>query len=299
MYNTLSSYLLKTFNEKVYKISLDGGMSCPNRDSNKENGCIFCSKGGSGDFAIKYNGNIKNQIDDAIKVVENKGALKYIAYFQSYTNTYAPIEYLRKLFYDAINDKRIVALSIATRPDSISEECYELLSELNKIKKVFVELGLQTSNDNTATFINRGYESKIYRDCAKRLRSLGINVVTHVIIGLPNETESDLINTVNYINDYTDGVKFTLLHVLKDTVLYNLYKENKYVPLEKDEYIKLLATLIEHLNPNIVVHRVTGDGPKKILVAPLYSGNKKDMLNSINKYIKDNSIIQGSKYNND
>jgi len=296
MYNKASDYFKKIFNEKVYKISLDGGMSCPNRDNNKSGGCIFCSKGGSGEFAIDYNGDIKSQIERAIKLVESKNPKKYIAYFQSYTNTYQEIEYLRKLYNDAISDDRIVGLSIATRPDSISDECFNLLDELNHKKKVFVELGLQTSNDDTAILINRGYKSSIFLDTAKRLRELGINVITHIIIGLPNESDTDLINTINYINDCTDGIKFTLLYVLKDTKLYDLYISNKYKPLEKCEYIRKLSIAIEYLNPDIIVHRITGDGPKSITVAPLYSLNKLDMLNSINKYFKDYNIIQGSKY---
>jgi len=286
MYKTANEYFKELFSEKVYKISLDGGMSCPNRDQNKNGGCIFCSKGGSGDFAIKYTGDIKKQIDEAINLVKDKGAKKFIAYFQSYTNTYQSVDYLSKIFNEAIDDDRIVALSIATRPDSISEECYKLLDELNKKKKVFIELGLQTSNDETAILINRGYKTEVYKETVDKLHKININVITHVIIGLPNENENDLINTINYINPLTDGVKLQLLHVLKETKLEEMYKNKEYTPLEKDEYIHLLYLAIKNLNKNIVVHRITGDGPKSLLVAPLYSMNKKDMLNSINKYFK-------------
>ena len=296
-YYTANEYYKEIFGTKVYKISLDGGMSCPNRDKNKNGGCIFCSEGGSGDFAIKYNKDIESQISDAIKLIESKGSNKYIAYFQSYTNTYAPIEYLRKLFFSAIKDDRIVGLSIATRPDSISDECIELLKELNNIKKVFIELGLQTSNDKTAILINRGYKTIVYQDITKKLREANINIITHVIIGLPNESEDDLINTINFINDKTDGVKLQLLHVLTGTELYNMYKNNEYVPLSKEEYYRLLSIAINHLNKNIVVHRITGDGPKKILVEPKWSALKKQVLADINRYFNEHDVVQGKDYN--
>ncbi len=296
-YYTANNYYKKIYGAKVYKISLDGGMNCPNRDSNKNGGCIFCSSGGSGDFAIKYNDDIEKQIDEAIKLIESKGSTKYIAYFQSYTNTYAPIEYLRKLFYSAIKDDRIVGLSIATRPDCISDECIELLKELNNKKKVFIELGLQTSNDETAKYINRGYKTSVYSTITKKLRDAKINVITHIIIGLPGENEEDLINTINFINDKTDGVKLQLLHILTGTKLYELYKNNEYSPLEKEEYYRLLSLAICHLNKNIVVHRITGDGPKKILVEPKWSALKKQVLADINRYFDKYDIYQGKDCN--
>ena len=295
-YNDASSFYKKLFNEKVYKISLDGGMSCPNRDKNKNGGCIFCSSGGSGDFAVKYSGDIRNQINSAIKLVENKGAKKYIAYFQSYTNTFAPIDYLRKLFFSAIEDDRIIALSIATRPDSISDDCLKLLAELNKKKKVFVELGLQTSSNKTAIYINRGYDSSVYINTCKRLKEIGINIITHLIIGLPGEGDIDLLNSINFINEYTDGVKLQLLHILKNTKLEEIYNSGLYEPLELNEYKRLLALAINHLNPNIVVHRITGDGPKDLLVSPLYSLDKKRVLSNINTYFKNNDVRQGKYY---
>ena len=295
-YYSANEYFKSIYNEKIYKISLDGGMSCPNR-VNGTSGCIFCSEGGSGEFAIKYNGNIKEEIDDAINLVKNKKATKFIAYFQSYTNTFAPINYLRDLFYKAIEDDRIVGLSIATRPDSISDECIALLKELSTKKKVFIELGLQTSNDSTSIVIKRGYLSKKYLEITKKLRDSGINVITHLIIGLPGETKEDLINSINFINNNTDGVKLHLLYILKNTELENMYKRGEYTPLSMDEYIKLLGVSIKHLNPNIVVHRITGDPPKKLLVEPTWSKDKKHVLNTINKYFNDNNIVQGQLFN--
>ena len=295
-YNTLNEYFKSIYGFKVYKISLDAGMSCPNRNKDNSGGCIFCSAGGSGDFAVKKKDTIKEQIDDAIKVIEKKGATKFIAYYQSYTNTYAPTSYLRKIFYETIEDDRIVGLSIATRPDSISDECIELLKELNSKKKVFIELGLQTSNDETGDLINRGYKTEVYETITKKLRDNGINVVTHVIIGLPNESEEDLINTIKYINDKTDGVKLHLLHVLNGTKLKEMYDNNEYTPLTKDEYYHLLSVAIEYLNRDIVIHRITGDGPKRILVEPKWSALKKQVLADINRYFNEHNIIQGNKY---
>jgi radical SAM protein (TIGR01212 family) len=283
-----NEYFLTTFGAKVYKLALDGGMNCPNRTKEKKGGCIFCSSGGSGDFAEKQCGNVKEQIDRAIKRVESKKPEKFIAYFQSYTNTYAPIPYLRRIFFEAIADERICALSIATRPDCLDNDVIKLLEELVNIKPIFVELGLQTSNDNTADFINRGYKTQVYFDAVKKLKNAGINVITHVIIGLPNETETDIINTVKAVNESgSDGIKLQLLHVLKDTPLAVLYERGQYVPLEKDEYVRLLLLCLENLREGTVVHRITGDAPKRLLVAPLWSADKKRVLNDINKAIKE------------
>ena len=293
-YYSANTYFKEIFKEKVYKISLDGGMNCPNRDASKNGGCIFCSMGGSGDFAAKLNTTIKDQLSTAIELIKSKGAKKYIAYFQSYTNTYANIDYLRKIFYEAISDERVVALSIATRPDSISDECLELLKELNKIKKVFIELGLQTSNDETAKLINRGYKSEVYSIMTKKLRDNGINVITHIIIGLPNENIDDLLNTIRFVNDKTDGIKLQLLHVLKNTKLEEMYNKGLYKELSEEEYFYLLSAAINHLNKNIVIHRLTGDGPKKILIAPLWSANKKQVLADLNRYFSVHNTLQAS-----
>ena len=287
-YITANEYFISRFGAKVYKIALDGGMNCPNRTKDRKGGCIFCSSGGSGDFAEKQCGNVTIQIDNAIKRVQSKKPQKFIAYFQSYTNTYAPIEYLRKIFFETVSDERICALSIATRPDCLGDEIIDLISELNGVKPVFVELGLQTSNDETAKVISRGYKTHVYTDAVKRLKKAGVNVITHVIIGLPSETDDDLINTVNTVNDSgSDGIKLQLLHVLKNTELENMYAKGNYTPLEKDEYIRLLLLCLKNLRNGMVVHRITGDAPKKLLIAPLWSADKKRVLNDINKAIKE------------
>lgn len=288
-YVMANEYFISRFNTKVYKLALDGGMNCPNRTKDKKGGCIFCSSGGSGDFAEKQCGNIKLQIDNAIKRVESKKPQKFIAYFQSYTNTYAPISYLRQLFFEAISDERVCALSIATRPDCLPAPVLQLLGELNAIKPVFVELGLQTSNDETATLINRGYKTQVYFDAVKSLKNIGVNVITHVIIGLPNETQTDILNTVKAVNESgSDGIKLQLMHVLKNTPLCSMYENGQYVALEKDEYIRLLILCLKNLRNGMVVHRITGDAPKRLLVAPLWSADKKRVLNDINKAIKEN-----------
>ena len=288
-YLSANEYFRSAFKEKVYKIALDGGMNCPNRSKDKKGGCIFCSSGGSGDFAEKQCGNIKTQIDNAIKRVIAKNPKKFIAYFQSYTNTFAPLSYLEKLFFETIEDERICALSIATRPDCLPSDVINLLDRLNKIKPVFVELGLQTANDNTAKLINRGYETQVFLDAVKRLKNIGVSVITHIIIGLPNETEKDLLRTISVVNESgSDGIKLQLLHILSGTPLATMYEKGEYTPLEKDEYISLLLLCLNNLREGMIVHRITGDAPKKLLIAPLWSADKKRVLNDINKAIKEN-----------
>ena len=285
---TANEYFLSVFGQKVYKIALDGGMSCPNRTADKKGGCIFCSSGGSGEFAQKQCDSISAQISGAIKLVESKNPRKFIAYFQSYTNTYAPLEYLKSIFVPAISDERICALSIATRPDCLEQSVVDFLRGLNAVKPVFVELGLQTASDATAKIINRGYETAVYLDAVKRLKEAGINVITHVIIGLPGEGESELMDTIKTFNDSgSDGIKLQLLHVLKDTRLNEMYEKGEYVPLEKRQYIDLLMLALRSLRPGTVVHRVTGDPPKRLLVAPLWPADKKRVLNDITKAIVD------------
>jgi len=284
-YRTLNSYLKERFGEKVYKLALDGGMTCPNRDGKLDTrGCIFCSAGGSGDFAEKRCGDIKLQIEKAKARVASKIKTdKYIAYFQSYTNTYADIGYLRDLFYSAINMPEIVGLSIGTRPDCLPDDVIELLDELNKIKPVFVELGLQTIHKETAEFIRRGYPLEVFDKAVEKLKKIGVNVVVHVILGLPRETREMMLETVEYVaKSGADGIKLQLLHILKGTDLEELYINKEIDVLSMDEYIDILCSCIEILPPEMVVHRITGDAPKKILVAPLWSGDKKRVLNSIN-----------------
>lgn len=279
-----NEYFKNKFGCKIYKISLDGGMSCPNRDKNKNGGCIFCSQGGSGDFAEGQCDNIDVQIERAIKRVQNKNPLGYIAYYQSYSNTYAPIEYLEKVFYPTINHSKIKGLSIATRPDCINQDTLQLLDKLNKIKPVFVELGLQTSNDQIAEFFNRGYKTAVFENAVTSLKKIGINVIAHVIIGLPKSELKDELNTVDYlVNCKVDGIKFHLLHVLKNTKLEGLYLQGNYIPLSCKQYVDRLIECVKKVPDNVVIHRLTGDAPKKILVAPLWSGDKKHVLNTINK----------------
>lgn len=289
MYKTANDYYKQKFGDKVYKLSLDGGFTCPNRDGALGNrGCIFCSNSGSGEFAEKGD-DITAQLEKAKQRVESKiKSGKYIAYFQSFTNTYAPIEYLKKIYYEVIKPEFIVGLSIGTRPDCLPDDVVNLLKEINKIKPVSVELGLQTTNEKSVKYIRRGYENAVYFDAVKRLKSAGIEVVTHIILGLPNETENDMIKTTqDVVLAGSDGVKFHLLHVLKNTDLEKDYKAGKFECLTLDEYAKILKKCIEILPSDVVVHRITGDGAKRDLVAPLWSANKKMVLNYLNKYLKD------------
>lgn len=300
---TLNKYYRERFGTKVYKLSLDGGMTCPNRDGTLDTrGCIFCSAGGSGDFAASRFLSVSDQIEEAKDRINRKiKSGKYIAYFQSFTNTYAPVEYLRMLFTEAIRKEDIVGLSIATRPDCLSDETISLLSELNQIKPVFVELGLQTIHEDTARFIRRGYELNCFRDAVMRLAKVNINIVVHLILGLPKEGFSDIIDSVRYLNNLpVNGVKLQLLHILKHTDLADYYadKNNHFESLTLEDYTILLAECIENLRPDIVVHRMTGDGKKSELIAPLWSADKKRVLNFINRYFEEHNIIQGRKYDN-
>ncbi len=292
-YFSLNEYCRKEFGCKLYKLSIDGGMTCPNRDGTVgTGGCIFCSDTGSGEFAEKPCGCIYEQLENAKKRVEhkNKGG-KYIAYFQSFTNTYAPVKYLEKIFTEAINHPDVAVLSVATRPDCLDTDVLELLAKLNNIKPVWIELGLQTSNEKTAVFINRGYTNNIYTTAVKNLAERKIKVVTHIILGLPGEELCDMIETVNFaLNCGTWGIKLQLLHVLKDTELANLYYEGKINIMEQDEYINTVCELLKHIPKNTVIHRLTGDGDKKKLIAPLWSANKKSVLNNLNKKLK--NLIQ-------
>ena len=293
-YNSLNKYLQNTFGEKVYKISLDLGLTCPNRDGKLDTrGCIFCHNGSS-HFA-ESGKSIAEQIENAQKRVANKTkAKKFIAYFQSYTNTYAPTEFLEKVFTEAINHPDIAAISVATRPDCLPTETLDLLERLNHIKPVWVELGLQTVNPKTVEYIRRGYENSVYFNAVKELKKRNITVITHIIIGLPNDEKSDILNTLKFAVDAgTDGVKLQLLHILLGTDLYEDYKRGQVTPLTLEEYMDILFSCIEHLPKNIVVHRITGDAPKKYLAAPLWSADKKTVLNTINREMEKRNIIQG------
>lgn len=288
-YTTLNNYLKERFGEKVYKIALNGGFTCPNRDGTIDTrGCIFCSKGGSGDFAESPDLTITEQIENGKKRIEKKIKNgKYIAYFQAFTNTYAPVERLRMIYEEAINHPDIVALSIGTRPDCLGDDVLTLLDELNKIKPIFVELGLQTINEDTAKYIRRGYTLEVYDKAVADLHKIGINVVTHIILGLPNESKEDMLNSVKYACKVTDGIKLQLLHILKGTDLAKDYEQGKFKVLTLEQYTEIIKECVQIIPENVVIHRLTGDGAKKDLIAPLWSADKKTVLNTINQALKD------------
>lgn len=288
MYRTLSDHYREKFGCKVYKLSIDAGFTCPNRDGTCGNrGCIFCSGMGSGEFAERGK-DIAAQLEQAKRRVEgkNKGG-KYMAYFQAFTNTYAPVEQLRKLYTRAMEGADIVGLAIGTRPDCLGEEVIALLSELNREKPISVELGLQTTCPESARYIRRGYENAVYFDAVRRLKAAGLEVVTHIILGLPGETpETAARTTRDAVAAGTDGVKFHLLHVMAGTDLEKDYRAGKFACLTLEEYARWLRLCIDQLPPHIVVHRITGDGAKKDLVAPLWSGDKKRVLNYLHKALE-------------
>lgn len=296
-YNSLNNYLRNKFGKKVYKISIDGGFTCPNRDGKiSTGGCIFCSAKGSGDFATSKSLSITQQIEQGKERVRSKTKdNSFIAYFQAFTNTYAPIDVLESKFTEAINHKDIVALSVATRPDCVDDNVLKLLEKLNKIKPVWVELGLQTIKESSVDYIRRGYENSVYVDTATKLKNSGIEVITHIILGLPNESKFDMLRSVDFACKYSDGIKLQLLHILKGTDLLKDYEGSKFNALTMEQYIGILCDAVSIIPKNVIIHRLTGDGDKKILVAPLWSGNKKVVLNTINKTFEERNIIQGSK----
>lgn len=300
MFNSFNNAMKSRFGCKIYKLTLSGGMTCPTRDGTLgTRGCIFCSAKGSGDFAAKPCNNIAEQIENAKKLISHKAKdAKYIAYFQDYTNTYAPVDRLSHLFTEAIKPDDIVALSVATRPDCLPDDVIELLFEINKSKPVFVELGLQTIHEVTAEYIRRGYKLDVFDNAVARLKSAGIEVVAHIIIGLPYETEEMIYETVRHLAELKiDGVKLQLLHVLEGTDLAEEYMQGKFEVLTIDKYIDILENCVRLLPPKTVIHRLTGDGAKKDLIAPLWSADKKNVLNTINKRFRDHNVIQGSLYN--
>ena len=285
MYKTANDYYKEKYGCKVYKLSLDGGFTCPNRDGTiATGGCIFCSGLGGGEFA-EHGAHISTQLENAKKRVQDKIKTgKYIAYFQSFTGTYAPVERLKELYSEAIAPEYIVGLNIGTRPDCLSGETIALLKEINEIKPVTVELGLQTADDAVATYINRGYETGVYTDAVSRLKQAGLTVVTHIILGLPGD---DPVQTTRVaVASSTDGVKFHLLHILKNTRLAQEYEQGRVQALSLEAYAGLLKDCIAVLPKEIVVHRITGDGAKKDLIAPLWSADKKKTLNYLNAYLR-------------
>ena len=295
----LNDFLKEKFNEKIYKVSLDGGFTCPNRDGKvSKGGCIFCSENGSGDFTATKLKSIHKQIEEQIDLVSKKyKGDKYIAYFQNFTNTYAEVSYLRKIYQEALSHEKIVGLAIATRPDCLGDDVLELLAELNKKTFLWVELGLQTVNDDVAKYFNRAYETQIYKEASEKLNKLNIKFVTHIIIGLPKEEEDDYLKTAIFAqNCGTWGIKLHLMYVVKNTPLEKLYLNGDLKVNTKEEYVEKVVNVLENISSEVVVHRLTGDGDRETLVAPLWSIKKIDVLNSIHKELKRRNTYQGKLY---
>lgn len=300
-YYSLDAYCKNTFQHKCYKIALNTHMSCPNRDGTLgTRGCIFCSAGGSGDFAVSTKGkSIQEQLEEGISLFHDKKiGQHFIAYFQAYTNTYAPISYLEQVYREALSCSQVCGISIATRPDCLPDEVLTLLADLKKSypdKFIWIELGLQTIHEQTAVFIRRGYELPCFEEAFDKLSAIDIPVIVHVILGLPHETRDMILQTIGYLNHLKPfGIKLQLLHILEDTDLADYYREGNFEALFKDEYLDLVIDCLEQLSPDIVIHRVTGDGPKDLLIAPKWSLNKRDVLNSLHKRMKERNAIQGS-----
>ncbi|WP_461615149.1 tRNA modification radical SAM protein MnmL/YtqA [Clostridium sp. Marseille-QA1073] len=298
-YHNLNYFLREKFGQKVFKISLDAGFSCPNRDGTiSKGGCVFCSERGSGDFAGDRCFSISKQFED-IRMMMNKKWKdgKYIAYFQAYTNTYAAIDILREKYEEAINQQDVVALAIATRPDCLSEEVLDLIEEYSNKVYTWVELGLQTSKDETARLINRGYELSVFEEGVRNLRKRNIDVVTHVIFGLPGESKIDMINTINYVaHSNIQGIKIHLLHLMKNTPLEKFYKSGHLKLMEMEEYIDLICETITLLPESMVIHRLTGDAPRDLLIGPMWSLKKWEVLNAIDKKLEDENLYQGMNF---
>lgn len=298
-YHSFDYMLKERFGEKIYKVALDAGMTCPNRDGTLgSRGCIFCSAGGSGDFVGSRQDSITQQIEkQAASIRQKRGVAKFIAYFQAYTNTYAPVDYLRKIYTEAISHPDIVAISIGTRPDCLDEDILQLLDELNQKKPVWVELGLQTIHETTARYIRRGYPLSCFEQAVSELRKRNLDVIVHTILGLPGESKNDILSTIEYLNHRDiQGIKLQLLHVLKGTDLAEDYLAGKFQVYSMEEYLELVIDCLEHLNPEIVIHRLTGDGPKDLLIAPLWSSAKRTVLNTLHRECKLRHAFQGKQY---
>ena len=293
----LSTYLKAEYGEKIYRLSLSSGCTCPNRDGSiiledgktLTGGCTFCSEGGSGDFATSV-APVNDQIEAAKKVISGKtDAQSFIAYFQSFTNTYGDINRLEKLYTEAASRDDIKILSLGTRPDCIGDEVLSMLKRLREKKPVWIELGLQTINEESARLFHRGYELSVFEDAYKRLKEAGIQVIVHVIFGLPGETREDMLSTIKYLSNLEpslDGIKIQNLQILRDTKMYEEYQQNPFHILTLEEYTELVKESLEILPDSVIVHRITGDGPKKLLIEPKWSGDKKRVLNYMNKELK-------------
>ena len=300
-YYSLDYYLKEQYGQKIYKLALDAGMSCPNRDGTLDTrGCIFCSGGGSGEFATSLTGGLSvlKQVDQAINFLTSRKKYTgeaYIAYLQSFSNTYAPIGKLQEIYHEILKHPKIVGLSVGTRPDCFSEETYQLLEECSHRKPVWIELGLQTIHESTAQFIRRGYSLSVFEKCVQNLRKRGIPVIVHIILVLPGESVQDILETVRYLNGQgIQGIKFQLLHILQGTDLAKMLPRLKIY--SQDEYISVLLKCIAHLSPDIVIHRLTGDGPKELMIAPGWSQHKRNVLNQITHTMKEQNIYQGKEY---
>ncbi len=299
-YYSLDAWCKNTLHHKCYKIALNAHMTCPNRDGSLDTrGCIFCSAGGSGDFAVSAPGkSMEAQIQEGLSLFKGKAVGNhFIAYFQAYTNTYAPLKYLEQVYREALHHERICGISIATRPDCMGEDVLQLLCKLQTEyphKFIWVELGLQTVHNTTAEFIRRGYPLSRFEDCMNKLQSVGIPTIVHVILGLPGEDKAQMLQTISYLNRWKPfGVKLQLLHVLKNTDLVRYYENHDFDTLSKEAYLDILTDCLTHLSPDIVVHRVTGDGPKNLLIAPMWSSNKRDVLNSLHRKMREENLFQG------
>lgn len=297
-YNHLNDYFKNKFGERTLKICIDGGFTCPNRDGTvSTNGCIFCGNRGSGEHLKPL--DIPSQVQDFFNSYKAFRANKFIVYFQNFTNTYDTIENLKEKYDSALIDDRIVGISIATRPDCITEEICKLLNSYKNKYEIFVELGLQTSNDKTAKFINRGYDSKTFTKAVELLNKYKIETIVHIMVGLPNENLEDIKNTVNFINHHNiQGLKIHSTYIIENTELCNMYQNGTYKPISLEYYIKIVSYILTHINPKIIIHKISGDAPKNLLVAPSWNSHKKWILNGIDKYMKENNLYQGQYFFN-
>ena len=295
-YNHLNKYLKEKFGERTLKICIDGGFTCPNRDGKvSTGGCIFCSEKGSGEHLKPL--SIQAQIKKHLNSYRGLRANKFIAYFQNFTNTYDSVENLKLRYDAALIDNRIVALAIATRPDCITEEICQLIASYKNKVDVWVELGLQTSNDSTGNLINRGYSSEKFTDAINLLRKYNIEIVTHIMVGLPNETFEDIKNTVKFINSHDiQGLKIHSCYVIENTVLGEMYKNKSYSPISLDYYIETACYILTHINPSVIIHKISGDAPKDLLLAPDWNLHKKWIMNGIDRYLRENNLYQGMYY---
>ena len=296
-YKHLNNFLKEKFGERTLKICIDGNFTCPNRDGTLDTkGCIFCSERGSGEHL--NNISIKDQVINHLNSYKGLRANKFIAYFQNFTNTYAPINILKQKYNSALIDERIVALAISTRPDCINEEICKLIKSYSDKYYVWVELGLQSSNDNTASFINKCCYSSDFTQAVNLLNKYNIDVVTHIMVGLPNENFEDIKNTVDFINQHNiQGLKIHSTYVVKNTVLYNLYENGLYIPITLDYYLECACYILTHISPNIVIHKISGDAPKDLLVAPDWNLHKKWIMNGLDKALMEKDLWQGKYYN--